>query len=207
MLIVFCIFLSAINFYFLVKILSEKPYQKDIQDFQTQTERLMVEFNRITTRNIDLLDSRIEELNHKIRQSQKTEALLKELFEEAQKIEHLSSIKPSLVSTNTTDNTIDTIDDKFSLVSANTSNDNIADNIVEVEKSENQRSWADGQLSDSLFEGVSVNKIKKHRKKVKNSQELLKKYIQENKTKEELLEMGYNINEINLVSLLEKNTK
>ncbi len=222
---VFSVLLSTINFYFLVKLLSNKPsHQKELDDFQSHVERLMVEFNRITTRNIELLDSRIEELDHKIRLSQKTESHLKELFEDAQKrdflpmgflsetTENISTDISTIEDQNTInttenrefliDNPIPSFSEILSIESKNhkTSKPEIADTIEESPtiETENPKKTISDQ-SDTLFEGVPIKKIKKHSKK--NTQQQLMDHIQQNKSKDELLELGFNINEINLAML------
>ncbi len=53
--------------------------------------------------------------------------------------------------------------------------------------------------SDLLFEGVPVAKIKKQEKKPKD---MLLEYIKKDMPKEELLDMGFSINEINIASIL-----
>lgn len=88
-LVVLSLTMSSLNIYFFFKNQSKKSYSQDLEEFRSYTESLITEFNRITTRNVDLLDSRIEELDHKIRLSQKIDLLLKERFEEAHKIEYL----------------------------------------------------------------------------------------------------------------------
>ncbi|MGL5956612.1 MAG: hypothetical protein ACRC0X_08480 [Brevinema sp.] len=196
---VFSIFLSTINFYFLFKNISRKPFHQDLAEFQSYTERMIVEFNRITTRNVELLDSRIEELNRKIRLSQKVDLLLKERFEEAQKIEYLKVLQ------------LDKVHEEYSV----SENDQIL--IEDLENSNNNNSPleqlespnnSEDSLENSLFEGIPVAKIKKHHHTtVQKKQELLKDSIKENKSKEELLELGFTINEINLAQICYTNEK
>ena len=247
-LIVLCLILSTINFYFLMKNMTKKSFDSELTEFRTYTETLITEFNRITTRNVELLDSRIEALDHKIRLSQKVDLLLKERFEEASKIEYLkplqmeqvyssqvvpqtSPLEPeqshSIDHTITDDLTIenivldnlqDTIPtaeetpdiDTYNLeilteiskdiLSEISEEDYIVDDIVIETPVESTFEYS----SNLLFEGIPVEKIKKHKKNSRvnlEKENLLIQYIKQNKNKDELLELGFTSNEINIAML------
>ena len=55
-----------------------------------------------------------------------------------------------------------------------------------------------------MFEGIPIEKIKKHRKNsranLEKEQQLIQ-YIKHNKSKDELLELGFTSNEINIAML------
>ena len=245
-LIVLCLILSTINFYFLMKNMTKKSFDSELTEFRTYTETLITEFNRITTRNVELLDSRIEALDHKIRLSQKVDLLLKERFEEASKIEYLkplqmeqvyssqvvpqtSPLEPeqshSIDHTITDDLTIenivldnlqDTIPtaeetpdiDTYNLeilteiskdiLSEISEEDYIVDDIVIETPVESEYS------PNLLFEGIPIEKIKKHKKNSRvniEKENQLIQYIKQNKNKDELLELGFTSNEINIAML------
>ena len=247
-LVVLCLILSTINFYFLMKNMTKKSFDSELTEFRTYTETLITEFNRITTRNVELLDSRIEALDHKIRLSQKVDLLLKERFEEASKIEYLkplqmeqvyssqvvpqtSPLEPeqshSIDHTITDDLTIenivldnlqDTIPtaeetpdiDTYNLeilteiskdiLSEISEEDYIVDDIVIETPVESTFEYS----SNLLFEGIPVEKIKKHKKNSRvnlEKENLLIQYIKQNKNKDELLELGFTSNEINIAML------
>lgn len=219
-LIIFSIFFSTLNFYFLFKKLSQKPFQQELEEFRSYSERIIVEFNRITTRNVELLDSRIAELDHKIRLSQKIDKHLSERFEEASKLEYLSNFIDSQKTTSIKEeehpinnntpiqdiNNVETIDDSLGI------DITVGDDIEMLEERQNDivedfselnKRVVESSSESGLFEGIPIQKIKKHQKKtsLKNKQELLKSHIEQNKTKEELLALGFNNNEINLAML------
>ena len=251
-LVVLCLILSTINFYFLIKNMTKKSFDSELIEFRTYTETLITEFNRITTRNVDLLDSRIEDLNHKIRLSQKIDLLLKERFEEASKIEYLKPLQMEQVysspitesspidqqeiklahsvdHTITDDLTIEhiildhlqdtiptaeeTLDiDSYNLeiltetllelsediLSEISEEDYIVDDIIIETPKESENS------SDLLFEGIPIEKIKKHKKNSRvtiEKENQLIQYIKQNKNKDELLELGFTSNEINIAML------
>ncbi|MGL4676218.1 MAG: hypothetical protein ACRCWI_00945 [Brevinema sp.] len=192
---IFSIFLSTINFYFLFKNIARKPFQQDLTEFQSYTERMIVEFNRITTRNIELLDSRIEELNRNIRLSQKVDLLLKERFEEAQKIEYLKVLNLDKVYEE--QNTIKHPKIDILIEDSIESSENTSQDYDLLEQLEPPK-----EIEDSLFEGIPITKIKKHHKNLtRKKRDLLKEGIKDNKSKEELLDLGFTINEINLAQI------
>ena len=253
-LVVLCLILSTINFYFLIKNMTKKSFDSELIEFRTYTETLITEFNRITTRNVDLLDSRIEELNHKIRLSQKVDLLLKERFEEASKIEYLKPLQMeqvysspitesspldqqetelahSIDHTITDDLTIeyiilgnlqDTIPtaeetpdiDAYNLeilteisediLSEISEEDYIVDDIVIETPVESPKESSLEYSPNLLFEGIPVEKIKKYKKNSRvnlEKENQLIQYIKQNKNKDELLELGFTSNEINIAML------
>ena len=246
-LVVLCLILSTINFYFLIKNLSKKSFDSDLIEFRTYTETLITEFNRITTRNVELLDSRIEDLNHKIRLSQKIDLLLKERFEEAAKIEYLKPLQMEQIYSSQTaknpppaqQNEIDhiitddlTIEDvildnlQYTIPTSeenpeiddynNTHNLDILTEILSeiseedsidivIETPEEIPKKSPSEYSSNLlFEGIPVEKIKKHKKNSRvnlEKENQLIQYIKQNKNKDELLELGFTSNEINIAML------
>ena len=244
-LVVLCLILSTINFYFLITNMTKKSFDSELIEFRTYTETLITEFNRITTRNVDLLDSRIEDLNHKIRLSQKVDLLLKERFEEASKIEYLKPLQMEQVySSPMTDsspidqqeielahsidhtitddltiehiildnlqNTIPTAEEdpdidleiltelSEDILSEISEEDYIVDDIVIETPVESEYS------PNLLFEGIPIEKIKKHKKNSRvniEKENQLIQYIKQNKNKDELLELGFTSNEINIAML------
>ena len=123
-LVILCLALSSLNLYLFFKKSVQKPFAKESEEFRIYTETLITEFNRIATRNISLLDERLEELDHKIRLSQKVDLLLKDRFEEAHKIEYLAPLKLNEVHTeNLLNNTTQSLDENTSPISENIPND------------------------------------------------------------------------------------
>ena len=234
-LVVLCLILSTINFYFLIKNMTKKSFDSELIEFRTYTETLITEFNRITTRNVDLLDSRIEDLNHKIRLSQKVDLLLKERFEEASKIEYLkplqmeqvyssqnsesSPIEAQAIDYTVADdltiehiisNNISTTEENLEINSYNSDilteiSEEIPTEILsEISEEENSIEASIEYSPNLLFEGIPVEKIKKHKKNSRinlKKEQLLIQYIKQNKNKEELLELGFTSNEINIAML------
>ena len=123
-LVILCLALSSLNLYLFFKKSVQKPFAKESEEFRIYTETLITEFNRIATRNISLLDERLEELDHKIRLSQKVDLLLKDRFEEAHKIEYLAPLKLNEVHTeNLLNNTNQSLDENSEPISENIPND------------------------------------------------------------------------------------
>ncbi len=238
-LVVLCLILSTINFYFLTQNMIKKSFDSELQEFRSYTESLITEFNRITTRNVELLDSRIEDLNHKIRLSQKIDHLLKERFEEANKIEYLKPLQMDKVHSLQTlsSDPVDTHTKILSIDHTITDDmtiehiilDNIQQNISTPIDEESTNSTNNDQeisteptinpialepsnpdeistnfATNLLFEGIPIEKIKKHRKNsranLEKEQQLIQ-YIKHNKSKDELLELGFTSNEINIAML------
>lgn len=238
-LVVLCLILSTINFYFLTQNMIKKSFDSELQEFRSYTESLITEFNRITTRNVELLDSRIEDLNHKIRLSQKIDHLLKERFEEANKIEYLKPLQMDKVHSLQTlsSDPVDTHKKILSIDHTITDDmtiehiilDNIQQNISTPIDEESTNSTNNDQeisteptinpialepsnpdeistnfATNLLFEGIPIEKIKKHRKNsranLEKEQQLIQ-YIKHNKSKDELLELGFTSNEINIAML------
>ena len=122
-LVILCLALSSLNLYLFFKKSVQKPFAKESEEFRIYTETLITEFNRIATRNISLLDERLEELDHKIRLSQKVDLLLKDRFEEAHKIEYLAPLKLNEVHTeNLLNNTNQSLDENNEPISENIPN-------------------------------------------------------------------------------------
>ena len=122
-LVILCLALSSLNLYLFFKKSVQKPFAKESEEFRIYTETLITEFNRIATRNISLLDERLEELDHKIRLSQKVDLLLKDRFEEAHKIEYLAPLKLNEVHTeNLLNNTNQSLDENSEPISENIPN-------------------------------------------------------------------------------------
>lgn len=228
-LIVLCLMLSTINLYFLIKNMGKKSFDSELIEFRTYTETLITEFNRITTRNVELLDSRIEELNHKVRLSQKVDLLLKERFEEASKIEYLKPLQMEQVyfSQTTVSSPFDQQRDTEQAQSIDqiitddlTIEDIILDNIQHIIPISEEDYSVDNIVIETpveapieyapnlLFEGIPIEKIKKHKKNsrvnsrvnVEKENQLIQ-YIKQNKNKDELLELGFTSNEINIAML------
>jgi len=200
-LIIISLVLSVLNFYFISK--KKIDHEQDLKKFQSHTESIMVEFNRITTRNISLLDDKIEELNHKIRLGQKVDLLLKERFEEAHQIDYLSVLQ------------LDKIDNKpisndFNPKKEDTIKqcDPIKELIIDSIKDLNQQDNITLSTDKELFDNIPINKLKKYQSsQIQNQKKYsLLHHISKNKSKEELLELGFSLNEINL-SLLSSNSK
>ena len=253
-LVVLCLILSTINFYFLMKNMTKKSFDSELTEFRTYTETLITEFNRITTRNVELLDSRIEALDHKIRLSQKVDLLLKERFEEASKIEYLKALQMEQVySSQVPQNSPPEQQDKVEQIQSidhMITDDLTIENIVlnnlqdfiptseenpeidssnldilaeiskeiltELSEGSFEENYAEDIIIDApieapvkyssnlLFEGIPVEKIKKHKKNSRvrvEKENLLIQYIKQNKNKDELLELGFTSNEINIAML------
>ncbi|MGL4388869.1 MAG: hypothetical protein ACRCTJ_05705 [Brevinema sp.] len=223
--------ISIINLYFWIKQRQNKPFSHEITAFKSETQTVMVEFNRITTRNISLLDEKLEELDHKIRISQKIDALLKERIEEFDKISHWKEIETRPIIQTLIDENHSAIlkepkkSKKKILVSdisqqiaheqtnqiqatkehLTKNKSTIKDlqkiiNKVNTSLSTNHNIIKSVTVESTLFEGVPIQKIKKHQSTHKKH-ELLLQHLQENKSKEELLALGFSNNEINLAKM------
>lgn len=172
------------------KIKTKKPYQAELEEFRSQTERLIVEFNRVASRNLSMLDDRIEELERKIRLSHKVEAVLKERFEEADKYELLQPFRLNTPDHEKTD--APHPKEAFGY------NDFFGDEAPEINKTE----------IPEVFEGISIKSLKNYQARQtphSNKQKQLIDHIRQHKNKEELLELGFSINEINLALMAARN--
>lgn len=184
----FCMSFLALVWAYKTK--TNKPHQAELEEFRSQTERLIVEFNRVASRNLSMLDDRIEELERKIRLSHKVEAVLKERFEEADKYELLQPFR-----LNTSDN------EKIAPPHPREAfgyNDFFGDEAPEINKTE----------IPEVFEGISVKSLKNYQvsqtSHIDKQKELID-HIRQQKNKEELLELGFSINEINLALMAAQN--
>lgn len=255
-LVVLCLVISTLNLYFFFKKSMQKSFEQELNEFRTYTETLITEFNRVTTRNVSLLDERIDELDHKIRLSQKVDLLLKERFEEAHKIEFLKPLKLNELDKEKQEiseqNTVTTQKEQllktpYSIEKIEISEEQQKENnteknrektprktiqklidiisfteekieILEEQQEKQQKEKIVKKEENSknnhiqktinieeplLFEGLPIEKIKKHQSRLNThkKQKLLLQYLQENKTKEELLNLGFNSNEINIAIL------
>lgn len=169
---------------------TKKTHQTELEEFRSQTERLIVEFNRVASRNLSMLDDRIEELERKIRLSHKVEAVLKERFEEADKYELLQPFRLNAAS-----------DEKTNPPHPKEAfgyNDFFADEVPEINNTE----------IPEVFDGISVRSLKNYqasRTSDTDKQKQLIDHIRQHKNKEELLELGFSINEINLALMAAQN--
>ncbi|SFB69081.1 hypothetical protein SAMN02745150_00239 [Brevinema andersonii] len=184
----FCMSFLALVWAYKTK--TEKTHQTELEEFRSQTERLIVEFNRVASRNLSMLDDRIEELERKIRLSHKVEAVLKERFEEADKYKLLQPLRLNASSDEETP--------PHHPKEAFGYNDFFADEAPEINNTE---------ISE-VFEGISVRSLKNYqagRNSDTDKQKQLIGYIRQHKNKEELLELGFSINEINLALMATQN--
>ncbi|MGL4394380.1 MAG: hypothetical protein ACRCS8_04060 [Brevinema sp.] len=219
--------ISIINLYFLLKQRRTKPFDQDVSAFKIETEKVMVEFNRITTRNISILDDKIEELDHKIRIAQKIDSTLKERLEEFDKINYLKDAPEEaeqkqkrqkkktllaeiseqiakkehslVVDTEAVEDVFErsvSPKDQIVIVEEKVLEASVEDVIIASEPDPAKEDSADSVL----FEGVPVQKIKKHQSTQKQHETLLQ-YLKEEKTREELLSLGFSNNEINLATM------
>ncbi|MGL4367084.1 MAG: hypothetical protein ACRCTQ_02210 [Brevinemataceae bacterium] len=199
--------ISILHLYVILKRSPSGRTDNDLKEFQIQAEALMTEFNRIAARNISILDERLEELDHKIRISQKMDHVLKERLEEMYKTTFFKSISEP--------NNLDEIKEaskqqsktskqtKRSLKTSSTEKTlPIETDLVESILPELPPRQEVQQ--EILFEGIPVEKLKKTSYRGVTAQikyKALLNYISEKKSKEELLELGFSINEINLAVL------
>lgn len=184
----FCMSFLALVWAYKTK--TNKPHQAELEEFRSQTERLIVEFNRVASRNLSMLDDRIEELERKIRLSHKVEAVLKERFEEADKYELLQPFR-----LNTSDNKKT---EEPHPREAFAYNDFFEDEALEINNTR----------IPEVFEGISVKSLKNYQASQIShidKQEQLIDHIRQHKNKEELLELGFSINEINLALMAAQN--
>lgn len=184
----FCMSFLALVWAYKTK--TKKPHQAELEEFRSQTERLIVEFNRVASRNLSMLDDRIEELERKIRLSHKVEAVLKERFEEADKYELL---QPFRLNTSGDEKTAEPHPKE-----AFGYNDFFDDEAPEINNTE----------IPEVFEGISIKSLKNYqvsRTSDADKQKQLIDHIRQHKNKEELLELGFSINEINLALMAAQN--
>ncbi|MGL4560942.1 MAG: hypothetical protein ACRCV0_01465 [Brevinema sp.] len=209
---IFIIFLvsiiSLINLYFLVKQRKQKPYNHEIKEFQTQTESIMVEFNRITIRNISMLDEKLEELDHKIRLAQKIDIVLKERLEEMNQISYFSSLNLNKLEEKNSDSLDHKNAHKKTKIKKNKLSESKNPDEIEVKeeiKKDNKNNSDIMIKNNELFEGIPIEKIKKqtpiHLLPTHKKHALLIQYLNEKKTKEELIEIGFSNNEINIATM------
>ncbi len=183
--------LSAFNFWFLFKKMSERPFEKNIEEFNRTTESIMVEFNRVAARNIEMLDYRLEELDKKIRLSQKTEARLETLLEEIAKSKVLSQkIKKSAEKAKTPpQDDIIQILPPLTKSAGSTPDDNKAKTKKPAKSKEKEKNK---DKKDKKEEGLLFR------------QDILSEHIKKGLSKDELLDMGFASSEINLAALFDK---
>ncbi|MGL4563285.1 MAG: hypothetical protein ACRCVW_05465 [Brevinema sp.] len=205
---IFIIFLvsiiSLINLYFLVKQRKQKPYDHEIKEFQKQTETIMVEFNRITIRNISMLDEKLEELDHKIRLAQKIDIVLKERLEEVNQISYLSSLNLNKLEEKNSDSIDHKNENKKMRIKKKKLSESKNPNEIEL-KEDNKNNTDIVIKNNELFEGIPIEKIKKqtpiHLLPTHKKHALLIQYLNEKKTKEELIGIGFSNNEINIATM------
>ncbi|MEJ5284790.1 MAG: hypothetical protein ACP5Q5_05935 [Brevinematia bacterium] len=153
------------------------------EDTKKEFEALITEFNRAATRNIELLEDKISELQELIKKADVKIIKLEEISK--------SSVKPIV---------IEKIVEKSSK----------EENSPKLKQKSKEEKMINKELTEEKEERVEKiepidNKVEQVKPEEKNDRrEKLKKLILEGKTKEELMARGFMENEINLVSFLIK---
>ncbi len=150
------------------------------EETKKEFEALITEFNRAATRNIELLEDKISELQELIKKADVKIIKLEEISK--------SSVKPIV---------IEKIVEK-------SSNEENSPQLKQKTKEEKEEKIVNKELTEEGEERID-KKIENVKSEEKNDRrEKLKKLILEGKTKDELMARGFMENEINLVSFLIK---
>ncbi len=158
------------------------------EETKKEFEALITEFNRAATRNIELLEDKISELQE----------LIKKADAKIFKLEEISktSIKPIV---------IEKIVEKSSIEEKSK---DIQNKQTKNEEKNNPPLIPEEKIVDKQNKMEEINKMEELKTVEKNARrEKLKHLILEGKTKEELIASGFMENEINLVSFLIKADK
>lgn len=186
---IFSLLISASSLIIILKERSRRPYAADLEEFRLETERLIAEFNRVAERDTGILDDRLSLLQQEIRSARNTESALRQLIEETRRDNILA--KGSFLDSEDGDSDADEID--------STPHPKEAFGYAKESPPAPEEPF-----QNALFDGFSVERIKsyaKHRNSPKKKHELLLQHLKENKNRDELLEMGFSPNEINLALL------
>ncbi|MGL5254094.1 MAG: hypothetical protein ACRC9L_03665 [Brevinema sp.] len=199
------LFISIIALAVVLRERTRKPFESDLIEFRAETERLIAEFNRVSERNISMMDDRLEALERQIRIARKLEEELL-LREEKDKV---TSILPvELKKPERKKKSKKTVEPE---AQAEISSEPLPEKSLKVAPEELQPVDAALEIPP-LFDGFPVQRLRSYGEKRANtikSHEQLLLFLKENKTKEELIDMGFSSNEINLAILsisLEENT-
>ncbi|MGL5721164.1 MAG: hypothetical protein ACRCY4_02020, partial [Brevinema sp.] len=182
---------------------TRRPFETDLSEFRAETERLIAEFNRVTERNLSMMDDRLEALERQTRSARKAEEDLIELQEQHKALgiiprEELSKPKKA----------------KMQPKEEESREISPTPPIQEKSPEENNPPMEASPETPPLFDGFPVQRLRSYGER-RNSQvrshEQLLQYLRENKSKDELIDMGFSSNEINLailsISLEEKSPK
>ncbi|MGL5721115.1 MAG: hypothetical protein ACRCY4_01755 [Brevinema sp.] len=196
------LFISIVTLVIVLKERTRRPFEADLADFRAETERLIAEFNRVAERNISMMDDRIEALERQTRIARKIEDDLSVQLEQHK----LAGILPTDLEKPSRK--------KKPKEEVLMEQSPVVEPLEEIAATSPQTEPPEPSAPETppLFDGFPVQRLRSYGEKrtsaVKSHEQLLQ-YLKENKTKDELIDMGFSSNEINLAILsisLEENT-